>query len=105
MSSTLAVDDVLEALCEVVDPEVNVPIIEMGEGNGLIDEVTISDDNSVEVKYHATTPYCPPGFALQISMDIKRSVEKMKESGSVKVIVSGHSMSQQINEKINSNTD
>ena len=77
----------------------------MGEGNGLIDEVTISDDNSVEVKYHATTPYCPPVFALQISMDKKRSVEKMKESGSVKVIVSGHSMSQQINEKINSNTD
>ena len=105
MSSTLAVDDVLEALCEVVDPEVNVPIIEMGEGNGLIDEVKISDDNSVEVKYHATTPYCPPVFALQISMDIKRSVEKMKESGSVKVFVSGHSMSQQINEKVNSNTD
>ena len=94
-------DDVLEAMSEVVDPEINVPILEMGEGNGLIDEVNISEDNSVEVKYHATTPYCPPVFALKISMDIKKSVEKMDKIGSVKVIVSGHSMSQQINDKIN----
>ena len=50
-------DDVLEAMSEVVDPEINVPILEMGEGNGLIDEVNISEDNSVEVKFHATTPY------------------------------------------------
>jgi hypothetical protein len=34
-------------------------------------------------------------------MDIKRSVEKMDKIGSVKVILSGHAMSQQINEKIN----
>jgi len=101
MSSPLSVDDVLEAISEVVDPEINVPIIEMGEGNGLIDDVKIGSDNSVKIQYHATTPYCPPVFALQISMDIKRNVENLKESGSVEVMVSGHSMSQQINEKIN----
>lgn len=103
MSKTFSEDDILEAISEVVDPEINVPIIEMGEGNGLIDEVNISDNNSVEIKYHATTPYCPPVFALQISMDIKRSVEKMIDTGKVKVIVSGHSMSKQINDKINDN--
>ena len=51
MSTAFSEDDVLEAMSEVVDPEINVPILEMGEGNGLIDEVNISEDNSVEVKY------------------------------------------------------
>ena len=77
MTNKIETDDILEALSEVVDPEVNIPIIEMGdpekEPNGLIDEVNIDKNNSVEVKYHATTPYCPPIFALQISMDIKQN--------------------------------
>ena len=34
-------------------------------------------------------------------MDIKRSIEKMENIGPVKVIVSGHSMSKQIKDKIN----
>ena len=101
MSQTFSEEDILEAVSEVVDPEINVPILEMGEPNGLVDEVVIGTDNSIELKYHATTPYCPPVFALQISMDIKRSIEKMENNGPVKVIVSGHSMSKQINDKIN----
>ena len=101
MSQTFSEEDILEAVSEVVDPEINVPILEMGEPNGLVDEVVIGTDNSIELKYHATTPYCPPVFALQISMDIKKSVEQMDKIGSVKVIVSGHAMSKQINDKIN----
>ena len=101
MSQTFSEEDILEAVSEVVDPEINVPIVEMGEPNGLVDEIVIGTDNSIELKYHATTPYCPPVFALQISMDIKRSIEKMENIGPVKVIVSGHSMSKQINDKIN----
>ena len=101
MSQTFSEEDILEAVSEVVDPEINVPIVEMGEPNGLVDEIVIGTDNSIELKYHATTPYCPPVFALQISMDIKRSIEKMENIGPVTVIVSGHSMSKQINDKIN----
>ena len=105
MTNKIYTDDILEALSEVVDPEVNIPIIEMGdpekEPNGLIDEVNIDKNNSVEVKYHATTPYCPPIFALQISMDIKQKVEDVEMVKDVTVIVSGHALSSQINEKVN----
>lgn len=105
MTNTIDTDEILEAISDVVDPEVNVPILEMGdpekEPNGLIDEVNIDKDNSVEIKYHATTPYCPPIFALQISMDIKQKVEEMEKVKGITVIISGHALSSQINEKVN----
>ena len=45
MTDKIDTDDILEAISEVVDPEVNIPILEMGdpekEPNGLIDEVNI----------------------------------------------------------------
>ena len=47
MSQTFSEEDILEAVSEVVDPEINVPILEMGEPNGLVDEVVIGTDNSI----------------------------------------------------------
>jgi metal-sulfur cluster biosynthetic enzyme len=103
MATALNEDEVIEAIADVVDPEINIPILEMGEDDsyGLIDEINISDNNSVEVKYHATTPYCPPIFAMQISNDIKSRIKSLKRADSVKVLVSGHMMSDQINQRIN----
>ena len=50
MTDKIDTDDILEAISEVVDPEVNIPILEMGdpekEPNGLIDEVNIDKNNS-----------------------------------------------------------
>ncbi len=103
MESPINEDVILEVLADVVDPEINMPILEMGEDDsyGLIDEINISDNNSIEVKYHATTPYCPPIFAMQISNDIKSRIKSLKGADSVKVLVSGHMMSDQINQRIN----
>ncbi|MEE8114513.1 MAG: metal-sulfur cluster assembly factor [Nitrososphaerales archaeon] len=103
MDSPINEDVILEVLADVVDPEINMPILEMGEDDsyGLIDEINISDNNSIEVKYHATTPYCPPIFAMQISNDIKSRIKSLKGADSVKVLVSGHMMSDQINQRIN----
>ncbi len=103
MESPINEDVILEVLADVVDPEINLPILEMGEDDsyGLIDEINISDNNSIEVKYHATTPYCPPIFAMQISNDIKSRIKSLKGADSVKVLVSGHMMSDQINQRIN----
>ncbi len=103
MDSPINEDVILEVLADVVDPEINLPILEMGEDDsyGLIDEINISDNNSIEVKYHATTPYCPPIFAMQISNDIKSRIKSLKGADSVKVLVSGHMMSDQINQRIN----
>ena len=104
MSVAFNEEDVLEALSDVIDPEVNVAIIEMGEDNGLIDEINIEEKN-VEVKYHATTPYCPPVFAMQISMDIKSRCKSLKDVGDVKVVVSGHMMSDTINQRVNDKSE
>lgn len=103
MASSINEDEIIEALADVVDPEINLPILEMGEDDsyGLIDEINISDNNAIEVKYHATTPYCPPVFAMQISNDIKTRIKSLKGADSVKVLVSGHMMSDQINQRIN----
>ncbi len=103
MDSPINEDVILEVLADVVDPEINMPILEMGEDDsyGLIDEINISVNNSIEVKYHATTPYCPPIFAMQISNDIKSRIKSLKGADSVKVLVSGHMMSDQINQRIN----
>ncbi|MCZ6648158.1 MAG: iron-sulfur cluster assembly protein [Thaumarchaeota archaeon] len=103
MDSPINEDVILEVLADVVDPEINMPILEMGEDDsyGLIDEINISDNKSIEVKYHATTPYCPPIFAMQISNDIKSRIKSLKGADSVKVLVSGHMMSDQINQRIN----
>ncbi len=73
--STEEVDmkEVQRQLSKVIDPEIGVPIMEMN----LIDKLDIKDGN-VDIQYHATTPYCPPIFALKISQDMKSSVQQVK---------------------------
>jgi metal-sulfur cluster biosynthetic enzyme len=96
--STEEVDlkDVQRELSKVIDPEIGVAIVEMN----LIDKLDIQGGN-VDIAYHATTPYCPPIFALKISQDIKSNVEKAKGVKSVKVTVSGHYLSDAVNRQVN----
>jgi metal-sulfur cluster biosynthetic enzyme len=61
--------EIQRQLSRVVDPEIGMPIVEMN----LIDKLDIKDGN-VDLQYHATTPYCPPIFALKISQDLKNSI-------------------------------
>jgi len=58
--------EVQRQLAKVVDPEIGMPIVEMN----LIDKLE-AVDGVVNIEYHATTPYCPPIFALKISQDMK----------------------------------
>jgi len=60
--STEEVDlkEVQREISKVVDPEIGMPIVEME----LIDKLEVHDGN-VDIEYHATTPYCPPIFALR----------------------------------------
>jgi metal-sulfur cluster biosynthetic enzyme len=53
------VESLTEALREIVDPEINLNIIQLG----LIRNVTV-DDNSAVVKMMLTTPFCPYGPAM-----------------------------------------
>jgi metal-sulfur cluster biosynthetic enzyme len=82
-------------LAKIVDPEIGVPIAEMN----LIDKLEVKD-GVVEIEYHATTPYCPPIFALHISKSIKENVMKVKGVKGVKVRVTGHYLAEAINRQV-----
>ncbi len=84
-------------LAKVVDPEIGVPITEMN----LVDEIDISKDSEVTIKYHLTMPFCPPVFALAIGQDIKRRVSSIQGVTKVTAILSNHQMADEINKRIN----
>ena len=88
--------EVQRALSKVIDPEIGVSIVEMN----LIDKLDIQNGN-VDIQYHATTPYCPPIFALKISQDLKTNVEQVKGVKSAKVVVSGHYLADAVNRQVN----
>ena len=95
-SEEVDMKEIQRELSKVIDPEVGVPIVEMN----LIDKLDVKD-GSVDIQYHATTPYCPPIFALKISQDLKSSVEHVKGVKSVRVTVSGHYLSDAVNRQVN----
>jgi len=97
MSSTqVDLKDVQRQLSKVVDPEIGVPIVEMN----LVDKLDITDGN-IDIQYHATTPYCPPVFALKISQDIKTNLLQVKGVKDVKVVVTGHYLADAVNKQVN----
>ncbi len=57
------VDDVLEAMKDVVDPELMVNVVDLG----LIYGVTIDDSNNVTIDMTLTTPACPLTDQLEYS--------------------------------------
>ena len=88
--------EVQKQISKVVDPEIGMPIVEMN----LIDKLDIKD-GEVDVEYHATTPYCPPVFALKISQDLKDNINQLKGVKAVKVTVTGHYFADAINRQVN----
>jgi len=58
-----------EKLKEVIDPGANLNVVDMG----LIKELSISDDNTVNVVFRPSSPVCPLAFVL--ASDIKRALE------------------------------
>ena len=64
------VDEVTDALREVIDPELGLDFVELG----LIYEVTV-DGGSVQVTYTLTSPGCPIG--PQVSEQIEEFVSEL----------------------------
>ena len=90
------VKEVQRTISKVVDPEIGMPIVEMN----LIDKLDIKD-GQVDVEYHATTQYCPPDIALNISQDLKDGLAQVKGVKAVKVMVTGHYFADAINRQVN----
>lgn len=98
-SEQVDMKEIQRQLSRVVDPEIGMPIVEMN----LIDKLDIKDGN-VDLQYHATTPYCPPIFALKISQDLKSSLLQVKGVKDVRVSVTGHYLADAVNKQVNKPT-
>jgi FeS assembly SUF system protein len=70
---------VIEALRQVYDPEIPVNIYELG----LIYEIKVEPDGSVQVKMTLTAPACP--VAGTLPGEVERTVEAIPEVKSAKV--------------------
>jgi metal-sulfur cluster biosynthetic enzyme len=82
MATILTKDIVTEALRNVVDPEIQLSVTDLG----LVYDVDISNDGeSVTVRMTLTTPYCPYGPAL-IS-DVKRVLSELPGVKQAEVII------------------
>ena len=87
---------VMKELEKVMDPELGVPITEME----LVDKIEIKDDE-VTVDFHLTAPYCPPMLAMKMAYDIKEVVSHVPGVKAVKLNMSGHYLSAELNKEIN----
>jgi metal-sulfur cluster biosynthetic enzyme len=74
--ATVTVDDVQEALTNVIDPELGLDFVELG----LIYSVEIEDSN-VFVSFTLTSPGCPIG--PQVSEQIEEFVGELDGVGAV----------------------
>lgn len=93
----VTVDQVNQELEKVVDPEIGLPITEMH----LVDEIAIKEDGEVLIKYHLTAPFCPPIFAEDIGMNIRQLTSKLDGVKKVTVVLHGHALSEEINQRVN----
>jgi metal-sulfur cluster biosynthetic enzyme len=67
----VTVDDVTEALRDVIDPELGLDFVELG----LIYDVEIDEQGTVSVTYTLTSPGCPIG--PQVSEQIQEFVGEL----------------------------
>ena len=93
-------EEVTRELEKVVDPEIGLPITEMH----LVDEITINEDGEVFIKYHLTAPFCPPIFAEDIGMNIRQLTSKLEGVKKVTVVLHGHALANEINDRVNPDT-
>lgn len=73
-------EQVMEALKEVIDPEIGVSLVELN----MIREVNI-DDKKVEVKMVLTTSFCP--LAGQLVEEVRKKTAEVAEGREIKVVV------------------
>lgn len=87
---------IFDALTSIVDPEINVSIMELQ----LVDNVDIENGN-IKIDLHLTSPFCPAVFGFKIAQDVRDNVGKIEGVEKVLVNVSNHFMAEAINKQVN----
>ena len=87
---------IFDELTKIVDPEINVSIMELE----LVDNIDIAGAD-VKVDLHLTSPFCPAIFGFKIAQDVHDNLLKINGIDDVKVNVSNHFMAEAINNQVN----
>ncbi|HKU33093.1 MAG TPA: iron-sulfur cluster assembly protein [Candidatus Nitrosotalea sp.] len=88
---------IFDELTKIVDPEINVSIMELE----LVDNIDIAGSD-VKVDLHLTSPFCPAIFGFKIAQDVHDNLLKIDGISDVKINVSNHFMAEAINNQVNS---
>ncbi len=88
---------IFDELTKIVDPEINVSIMELE----LVDNIDITGPD-VKVDLHLTSPFCPAIFGFKIAQDVHDNLLRIDGISDVKVNVSNHFMAEAINNQVNS---
>ncbi|BAA81254.2 hypothetical protein APE_2242.1 [Aeropyrum pernix K1] len=90
--------DIVRALEAVRDPELDIPITELG----LIDSITTGSGEVVEVTIRMPTYWCSPNFTYMIVEDARKALEKLVGPARVKVFLKDHHDGERITKCVNS---
>jgi len=85
-------DDVLRALSDVTDPELDEPITDLGFVRSVV-----LDDEGVTVHLRLPTAFCSPNFAYLMASDAQDVLEAVEGIGQVRVLLDDHHDSHKIN--------
>jgi metal-sulfur cluster biosynthetic enzyme len=87
---------VLDALGEVIDPELDEPITTLG----FVSSCTVSAEGDVTVHLRLPTPQCAPNFAFLMASDARTAVRGVPGVGEVDVVLDDHFTGAEINEAV-----
>jgi metal-sulfur cluster biosynthetic enzyme len=87
-------EDVLEALNRVVDPEIDLPITKLG----FVENIEITEDGSVKIHMRLPTYWCAPNFAYLMMKGVKDEVSRVRGVKSVTVLLKDHFAATELNE-------
>lgn len=81
----------------VPDPEIRRTLDELD----LVDEVEVTADGDVLVRYHLTSPLCPSPFAIDIGREVRRRVLEVPGVRSCRVDIRDHFIATDISAQVN----
>ena len=84
---------ILEALSEVHDPELDEPITSLG----FVTSCEVSSGGDVEILLRLPTPQCAPNFAYLMAADARNVVRRLPDVGRIDVRLEDHYTGEEIN--------